>query len=535
MNTPLLTKKIAALLVCLCGALCISSAIADELSDAVTALQTAMGKESSPGKTADGERSRALYGNPGVSLMPALRSAISQEDFQRAGETLSQIPSYFTSEEVLKAAEKLRTALDARMRVKEKELTEKVNATTAGVAKAVRDAKNPADLDQTLSDLAIAQNDTAARVSRYGQDRNQRKLEGLIRFVTRWQDYLASREGVDKQKTLQILQDILNIAPPEIIPRSEIIAAIDKINGAKQTSQPIEDPMPQIREVLEKTKTPDAIPQALEALTALLRKGDYSINGWNDPINSAKSELTSLYQVFCDYRAGLPCQWESRSQNSQNQSANEIHIKILPLRVELLRLISTRLLGVDETMKPGAGESMDDYIDRMMTAAKQKMDARLIGRLLEFKDTLAGKSNSSVYAVFVRTLLAAQNQETAGQFIPAVISYESVLKTGGEFVPAEEIGKRLEEIKKAHPEDYEKGMQLSLTEPQRTPAGYGIFSGTGGMIMPARTPASTGEAGSKAAASANASSAGTSPSPAASARPSTKSSHSPKAAASPAP
>ena len=59
-------------------------------------------------------------------------------------------------------------------------------------------------------------------------------------------------------------------------------------------------------------------------------------------------------------------------------------------------------------------------------------------------------------------LLAAQNQEEAGQWMLAVISYQRGLRFGGEYVSPRGIGTRLDAIKAAHPAEYDQGLQWFL-------------------------------------------------------------------------
>ena len=231
---------------------------------------------------------------------------------------------------------------------------------------------------------------------------------------------------------------------------------------------------------MEKTKSLDAIPAALDALTELQRQPGSS-NNYNDPVVVTRNELKTILQAYHAYQAGLPCQLPVRP-NTSNPGTVEASDAVLPLRVEVLLLTAPRILNVGENLKPTAGETIDKYLVRVMADAQERADAGLIGRVRELQDVLSGKQNTGSSLGFLQTLLAAQNQEVAGQFAPAVISYQLTLKTGGELVPAKAIGQRLDGIKAAHPEDYEKGLQLFLSN--QTPA---YPRGYSGNMQPANT------------------------------------------------
>jgi hypothetical protein len=59
-------------------------------------------------------------------------------------------------------------------------------------------------------------------------------------------------------------------------------------------------------------------------------------------------------------------------------------------------------------------------------------------------------------------LLGALNQERAREYAGAVCSYEVVLKTGAQLVPAEFIGERLEHLRKTQPDEFKKGMAIAM-------------------------------------------------------------------------
>jgi len=403
-------------------------------------------------------------GDMSVVFLSQLEAAIARGEPTQLDEMLSQIPAYLKSESVRQAAEKLRKVLTAERTAKEQAIAARIDTAISDAIKAVHTAKKAADLDETLANLASMQDNGEARYSEKNRGRMD-KLRNLRQFVIQWQDYLFNRDTGNLQLAIQNLQNANNGNSAEILPRSEILAMIDDLSKSKKSAQ--ESPTEKIGVIMEKTKSLDAIPAAIDSLTELqLQSGQPNYN-YNDPIAAMKNELNAILQAYREYQAGMPALLSFRSNQSVPQVVEAFNA-VLALRVELLRLTVARILGIDESLKPAADETIQKYLDRVMADAQSRADARLIGRVKELQDALVGKQSSGTSIGFLQPLLAAQNQEAAGQFIPAVISYQIALKIGGDLVPAKAIGSHLDGIKAAHPADFEKGMQLVLGN--QTPA-----------------------------------------------------------------
>jgi hypothetical protein len=452
----------------------ISTVFAETTADALQALQSAIETEAAQKKTDDSSDPYGRRGDMGPMFIAQLRSTISRGDLSQIEETLNQIPAILKSEAVRDAVAKLRTILSAEREAKEKAVANRVDSAIAGASKAVQSAKKAADLDETLGNLARMQDNGESRYSEKSRSRFD-ALRNVRQFVTRWQDYLFNRDTGNLQQAIQNLQSA-NDNSVDIIPRSEILRKIDELSKAKQpaTVQTQETQAVEISAIMEKTKSLDAIPAAIESLTELQRLPRVSNSNFSEQIEGRKKELNAILQAYREYQAGLPAQLSLR-QNQGYGQAVEAFNAVLTLRLELLRLTIVRTLGVEENLKPGADETIQKYLDRVMADAQERADARLIGRIKELQDGLTGTQSMGTALAFLQPLLAAQNQEAAGQLVPAVISYQTALKIGGELVPAKAIGIRLDRIKAAHPEDFEKGMQMFLnnTIPAQPQNNYG--------------------------------------------------------------
>lgn len=465
MKTHPFPRRSSRVLACICVlAAFASAAIADDTADAMKALQTAIEKEAAQKKPDEERMDRYGRGDMSAMFLAQLRTALSRGESTQLDELLNQIPVYLKSDAVREAADKLRTAVNSERVAKDQAFAAQIEAAISSAAKAVQEAKKPADLDETLSNLARAQEQSEGRYSDRQRSRMD-KARNARQFVTRWQDYLSNRDAGNLPQAIQQLQNVSNEGSAELIPRSEILARIQELskpkesgtNKVQETNQVQETPAQKISAILAGTKSLDEIPSASEALAKIQKPND----NWNDPALKTKKELDALRQAYLEYQAGLPCQLPVRSSQGNPQDIDAFNA-VLPLRIALLRLTLPRYLNTGEALNLGPDETIQKYLDRIMSEAQARADARLIGRVKELQDALSGTQNTGNTIAFLQPLLAAQNQEAAGQYLPAVISYQLALKTGGELVPAKAIGSRLEAIKAAHSEDYEKGLQMFL-------------------------------------------------------------------------
>jgi len=104
-----------------------------------------------------------------------------------------------------------------------------------------------------------------------------------------------------------------------------------------------------------------------------------------------------------------------------------------------------------------------------------------------------------------RAFFTALNQERAGQIAAAVRSYLSCLRTAGPNLPAEEVGRRLKQLKGNYPKEFETGESMpDPAEVQRTlypgmeyrgnPGRPGSMPASRNPLPAPPAPASSGEA-----------------------------------------
>lgn len=147
----------------------------------------------------------------------------------------------------------------------------------------------------------------------------------------------------------------------------------------------------------------------------------------------------------------------------------------MSLRVQLALFALPRAIGASEADQPQPNETALTYMRRMIAVARERKDWPFASRVLaaaqstQVNDPLIKTSDSTALTLF----FAGLNFERGKQFSLAVNSFQMALKTGSDLIPAEDIGERLEAIKRNHAADYEAGLQLTLTPPAPQTDPYG--------------------------------------------------------------
>lgn len=434
--------------------------LAQAQSDSMTELESAIRKETEKPK-ASGSEKQDRPRNEGSMWLAQLRDAVRRHDSQLAEAALAEITALFASKPAVRAmAVKLRGELRVERVAREKETITKIRALLDGAAAAVRAARTAADLDNAIRDLRdfaeYPQPDSAAIRD------EMRKVQNARQFVLQWQDYLAADAAGDLQRAELALQNASGMAT-DLVPRSQILSRADEVSKRKTP-----DLYEQAREITAKTKSLDDIPGAVDALAALERKPGISQRDYRDLVETLRWDLMQISQAYREYQAGLPTSLQIAGFESPRQSEEAFRV-ILPLRLQLLRAILPRALEVDEKLKPNPDEPIRGYLDRMEAFALEKDDLRLLVRVRDLRNKLDRVLPSNVNVFVSQFLLAGLNQEEAGQWAAAVVTYETALKHGADVVPTKSVGERLERIKAAHPKEFEEGFRRFMAGPQPMP------------------------------------------------------------------
>ena len=438
------------------------TAHADELSDAVSQLQHAISSDKPDPKVLGhaGPEEVAMYES---RLKAEIQYGLSQDGAsQQFDQVIAHIQSAYHSDAVRQAVEKVQAAVKAKRDAQIKSDEADIDAKIENIKDVVRTAKKPEDLDALIGSSAPdfrgeGQYNNEALRQKYQQ------LRQMQQFVLRWQDYLFADGKGQSEQAASVLRDLINQNNVSIIPRSQLLAMSGSAtlphsiatqpSSATSASAP-EAPGDGIRKIVEPLKQLDDIPKALDALSLLQKNPGFNFRPWNDPIAATMADLTAIYQAHVQHKAGLPVQFTMTTGTDTLASVT------LPLKTQLLREALPDILGTSEPLHDG--ESIETYLSREMQAAQQAMDVALILRIQGLKAGLGEKDEEANEKEFAVTLNAALNQDQAGQYLLALISYQTALKNGGALAPAKEIGARIEAIKAAHPEDYQTAMKILL-------------------------------------------------------------------------
>jgi hypothetical protein len=258
------------------------------------------------------------------------------------------------------------------------------------------------------------------------------------------------------------------------MPRSEVLARIEAFSKQPDKSQP------SLRQIVGGGVTLAGLPAAIETLNRVIEAPGSTHRSSDDPVFMLREQLRALQQTYEVYEAGMPSRFVVGDSGYGRAPNEEVSALVTPPKIELMRIVFPIYLGVSE--KPKTSESIQAYLDRMLAAASSRLDAVAMGKVLELKYRLEGRT--AQFPVVIQTLIAAGNQEEAGQFTPAVISYQFALQAGGEIVPAKEIGARLAAIESAHPEEYAAAMKQFMSGAARPPSFYGPSSNGSAIIIP---------------------------------------------------
>lgn len=434
-------------------------ALPPDLMKRLNAFQAAIEKEAK----------RKVPEQPGLShperddssefLATQFRMVIARVDLNEIDRLVGEIASVYQSDSIRQMAGNLQMELHVEIEKKEAAAVAHFRALIDNASRAVGSATKAADLDATLRSLSLG--DSADRSSlglKIGAERS--RADTARQFVIYWQDYLASLEWDDTRTAIQKLESASNLKI-ELLPRSEILTRVGRLKKTKGLT-----PGQRITEIMGKTKSLEAIPAAIDALLALEQEEGGLAGPKGATIVFLRGELATISAAYQEHRSGFPTTFSIKRFNNQLNDDDPVRLT-QSLRLELLRFVLPRVLGVGENLQPKRDETMQSYLDRIVAQAAEKLDARLLVRAREFQNALSGERQMDLTAL--QPLLAAQNQDTAEQFAPAVASYQMALKIGGDLVPARAIGARLEAIKASHPAEYSQGMEQFLKNPPSFP------------------------------------------------------------------
>jgi len=421
-------------------------ALTDAGKEALKKLSSAMEAEMNKGKQNPGEfsgRDRIIY------LENILANGADQtQNFQQLENAISQAVQGFQSAEVAESLVKLKSELrverDAAVQAELASLKDIIQRAT----EQTRKAKEPADLDDVISELGKFENTGYQERQSEEIQRARQQISALENFVTSWQDYLAAIKRDDRKEAQQILSVLSGKHTVNIFPRSELLSLRDEINIKTGEAA----------EVVNKIQSLAEISSAIEALTKLKQLTSNS----SSEVDSYIRALAPIEKNYRDFLNGFPISLELSnysygSVDTQNQAATA---KLSELKMEVFKLALPRYVNAPKGTAANDGENLLDFMDRLEAEAKEREDPGVGLRVRETRKLLTrGNTFSSQDIEGINYYNSGQNQEAAGQLVMAVAAYQQALNSGSDLVPAKSIGKQLEGIKARDPDAYVKGIE----------------------------------------------------------------------------
>ena len=343
------------------------------------------------------------------------------------------------------------------------------------VKEAVNAAKKPEDLDPVLFDLQKYQNGGFNNdVAPENRDLYQ-QLASALQFTKAWQSYLSHTASGE---TDQAKNDLSSISQGNygvgLIPRSRILALMTAAPppASNPPSGELSGPAAKNEEywqMLVAMNTLDDLEPTRNRLNVLAANDDLA--------RSYVQRLDPMLQVYDDLKNGLPTSININFMGGADGPGATDKIDVL-----LMKFILAHYFDTYKGAAPADTETPAAYVERVRADALAAQDWPLLKKALTahaymFRD-VAGTGGVDDETAGLDNLMDAMNQEAAGQFALAIISYEKALKAGSLDIPAKFIGTRLDALKKDHPQEFAEAMQIFLVlPPLRT------FPGMSPMMM----------------------------------------------------
>jgi hypothetical protein len=218
-------------------------------------------------------------------------------------------------------------------------------------------------------------------------------------------------------------------------------------------------------DTVSEIKTLADVNPAINKLAALQTEQSRNSSSSYQDVSSLIQSLSEISRSHRDYLSGLPVALELGVYGGQFKEP-EIIAKLAMLRSEMLKLALPRYVDAPAGSVAKEGETPLEFLERLAQEAKDRQDPATGYRIRMARNTLArGNSFATQDSTGLNAYVSGQNQEIAGQFELAVVSFQQALKSGSDLVPAKLIGERLDAIKAAHPEAFQKGLDRFLEPP----------------------------------------------------------------------
>lgn len=382
-------------------------------------------------------------------LLRNLDSAVQKESQSYVESALQSLAEAYRSDDVQVCVVKLREELNAEAQRKQDDALAECEALLNEVRETLVRATQPAELDPLIDKLDRMKPHPSGETPQKLQEALQ-SLRNARRMVANWQDSLQAAANGNGQAAVQSLRNVLSSDGPMLVPRSFVLERIQELQG---TESGFADLVAGIKEL-------DDIAPALAAWWKLEAANRGSSTA--SEITATVRALDSINRDYRQFKTGLPTGVDLGTTSS-GSSLGPYEGAVISLKAKLWLMVLPRYVGAPEGTTANPGEEILPFLKRLGREAKERGDGVVAMKANEAaRLMLRSYSFSNLDTQALKDFMAGQNQEAAGQIMLAVRSYQEALKSGSDLVSAKIIGMRLDELKKTHPEDFEKGMKMFL-------------------------------------------------------------------------
>ncbi len=410
-------------------------------------------------KVKEGSDPNNNSGYPVKEFIRQLQSVIAKDNDSYIVQTLDSAGNSLKSEKSIASVAKFREIIQTEREYQSQATIERLEGLMKTTREKILAAREPSELDALIEDLT--KNQSLKNDQSEGSNAGSQKtiyslvwgLSSAEEFTIKWQDYLQAKKSGNVSQAVSALQS-LSRNHSSLIPRSQILERIEQEKG----------PSSDITKIVEGIASLDDMQEAIMALIAAKKFAQSSDENYQ-PTSDLLQSLGRLEKAYREYRAGLPFNIEVLNQ-TYDSTTNTGNTKLVELRAELLKLVLPRYLSLPEGTAAKPGESILQFMDRLLAGAKESGDIMLCKRIVDLQTNLRINRISNSDIAGLKEYNAAQNQLAAGQHFLAVGSLQRALNSGSDLLPTERIGQQLAALKKDHPKEYEQGMTEYLTPRQ---------------------------------------------------------------------
>ncbi|MEN3370418.1 MAG: hypothetical protein V7609_2561 [Verrucomicrobiota bacterium] len=421
-----------------------SFAATQEQADILKELQTAVLAEVTA-KQAD-KNSPDSHGIPStysITFQMDMVSSVLATNDAAGDEPLRALRNVVRSEKAIALCDKLMATIDKARDEHDTAFLAAVDGAIQRLGELALQAKHDQELDPIIKELGKLRESHRTKPTPTAERENA-KLDAAKRFATQWQEYLLELRMGNGRAASTKLTALASSESYPVVPRSEILA---RIRSAALSVTAESGGTQEMSAILARVQKLQELPAAVEQLQNLKHTNPGFVDA--DALG-ALGWIAATYQQFME---GLPVTITGEKLAIVSQKA--------PSRLvsQLLLLVLPRSL-VTPDRKPNPDETVQGYLERIISDAKRAADWNLLLRAMRIQQMIAPQPAGSVNLTALEALLAAQNQQAAGQYSLAVASYQASLLDQSGSVPAAAVGEQLNKLRATHPKDYEEGLRL---------------------------------------------------------------------------